>query len=415
MTRLLLITPYLPHRRVGHGGGTAIRSQLRHLARRHEVRVVSLVRAGEEELVDQTARELQVEIVPVPFLDRRVTGTRRLALWAGRAGALASSLAGGTPYYLRKYELDRWWRTVQRELESWDPDVLQCEYFQTAFLLREAAAWRTRHGRQRPRLVLSSHELGSLPRERRANLAADPLTAALRRWEARRWRRYQVLATRWADVTLCVTDQDRRLLEADGGARCVTVPLGVDCEQHRPVWRPGNPPRLLFVGSFEHRPNRSAALFLIDKVWPTIANYGESMSLLLVGRGSRELLATRGDTVPGVEALGFVDDLEELYRSSRLFVAPLLEGGGIKIKILEAMARGIPIVTTPIGVEGISEPGAPTHWSAAHDESFARAILAALADETEAARRAALARGLVEERFCWSVIMERLATIYEGR
>ena len=415
MSRLLLATPYLPHRRVGHGGGTAIRSQITYLARRHTVRVVSLVRPGEGDLVADTARELGAEVVPVPFLDRSAGPAARPRLWAARGAAALRSLARGTPFYVEKYRTPSWWEAVRRELARFRPDVLQCEYFQSAWLLREARRAREAAGQAEPLLVLSSHELGSLPRLRAAALAASPARAALLRRQAALWRRWQVAATEWADVTLCVTEQDRRLLAADGGRNCRTVPLGVDCRENRSVWRPGNPPHLLFVGSFAHRPNRSAALFLVDKVWPRIANYSEDISLWLVGRGSRAFLDRLPRRDPRVRALGFVPDLERLYRESRLFVAPLLEGGGIKIKVLEAMARGIPVVTTPIGAEGIAGEEERTFWLAPGDERFAAAVRMALDDEQESARRATRARRLAEDRFCWAAIMDRLAAIYERR
>ena len=77
--RILVASPYLPHRRVGHGGGTAVRDLLRWLARRHEVTAACLVRHGEDDLVAEV-RELGVEVAPLPFRDRGATGRSRAAL-----------------------------------------------------------------------------------------------------------------------------------------------------------------------------------------------------------------------------------------------------------------------------------------------------------------------------------------------
>jgi glycosyltransferase involved in cell wall biosynthesis len=96
-------------------------------------------------------------------------------------------------------------------------------------------------------------------------------------------------------------------------------------------------------------------------------------------------------------------------------VAPLAEGGGIKIKILEAMARGIPVVTTAIGAEGIVDSAEDALTVANADATFAEATIQILAEPEAAQRRAARARRIIENRFSWSAITERLTSLYEGR
>jgi polysaccharide biosynthesis protein PslH len=132
----------------------------------------------------------------------------------------------------------------------------------------------------------------------------------------------------------------------------------------------------------------------------------------VIGRGSRHFLNELGVDDPRVHGHGFVDDLEEFYRRGSLFVAPLPEGGGIKIKILEAMARGIPVVTTPVGAEGIVTPRDDAAWIALPDDRFHEAVLSALDDPEEAALRASNARRIMEERFSWRGIVDQLTEHY---
>jgi glycosyltransferase involved in cell wall biosynthesis len=115
-----------------------------------------------------------------------------------------------------------------------------------------------------------------------------------------------------------------------------------------------------------------------------------------------------------VDALGFVADLTPLFRESHLFVAPLPEGGGIKIKILEAMARGIPVVTTPVGAEGICAPEDDAMIIAPCDDQFAAACLEAVRNQETGRARAQRARKLMEDRFSWAGIIARLTAIYAG-
>jgi glycosyltransferase involved in cell wall biosynthesis len=415
----MVLSPYLPHRRVGHGGGTAVRGLVRHLARRHQVTLASLVRPGEEALLGEAA-ELGAEVVPLPFLDRHARGAARLRLADARTRAWLRSRRSGYPFYVEKYWSPDLERRVLAAAQACRPDAVQMEYLQLALLCRGLRRWRDARsaaGEQAagPRLVLNTHELGSVPRRRRAAAAHGRLARRRYRDEAVAWERLQRAATDWADTTLCVTPQDRELLAAQGGRNLRTVPLGMDLESVPPVWEPEGPLKFLFVGSFEHRPNRLAAKILVDKVWPRVTQYTPTGQLILAGRGSRAFLGALGGVVSGVVALGFVEDLTDLYRECRLFVAPLPEGGGIKIKILEAMARGIPVVTTPIGAEGIVDPAEDAVFLAEPDAAFAESMIQVLQRPGEARRRAAKARRIIEERFSWSAITEMLTSIYEGR
>jgi glycosyltransferase involved in cell wall biosynthesis len=412
--KVLVLTPYLPHRQVGHGGGTAVRDLVRNLAQQHEVLVASLVRPGEEDLVHQV-EELGVQVASLPFVDRGAEGEQRSRLFLDRLAAAGRSLISGYPYYVEKY----WNSTLRRRLldtvQAFNPDAIQIEYLQMSLLARDLRRWRTAQAQADPRLIINSHELGSLPRQRRARRANNPVAKGWALLEARAWKKLQVDASRWSDSMLCVTPGDRSLFAAMGGRNLEMVPLGMDTEVIKPDWAPASCDRFLFVGSFAHRPNRLAAEFLIHRLWPKLVTEIPEGRLVLAGRGSIEFLNESGGMEfwagQGVDALGFVEDLAPHFRQSRLFLAPLPEGGGIKIKILEAMARGIPIVTTPVGSEGISEDSDEAISIAECDDSFVDAVLAAYRDPG-ARQQAARARRLIEEKFSWTAIVNRLTEIY---
>jgi polysaccharide biosynthesis protein PslH len=267
-------------------------------------------------------------------------------------------------------------------------------------------------GGQRLRFVLNSHEISSLPRRRRAAAARNSLLRAWLHSAAGAWERLQIDATHWADATLCVTPQDHDLLAEQGGVNLYTLPLGVDTRDV--VFRPFAPAprRALFLGSFQHPPNRSAARTLVELIWPRLRPRLPGWELVLAGPGSDTFVAGLPVSAGDVRGLGYVDDLGELFASCRLFLAPLTEGGGIKIKILEAMGRGLPVVTTPIGAEGITSAADETLWLAPDIAAFPELALAAATQPDEAMRRAERARRLIEADFSWAAIAGRLTEIY---
>ena len=417
--KIMVLSPYLPHAKVGHGGGTAVRDLVTWLAREHQVLLVSLLRPGEAgfiEEVESLGKGDRLRVAAIPYTDNLARGARRLGLAGSRLKAAGRSLTSGYPLYVTKYGTGNIRRQVIRLAEEFQPDAIQIEYLQLALQVRSLRRWRDGLGTGRPRLILNSHELGSVPRERSAARASNPMTRLALLREAAGWRRLQVDASGWADKTLCVTPEDRDLYKAMGGLNLETVPLGMDIQSIKADWFPTDPERYLFVGSFGHRPNVLAAQFLVDKVWPAVSAARPWARLILAGRGSRAWLngwmSADQQAEKRIEALGFVDDLTPLFRECRLFLAPLPEGGGIKIKILEAMARGIPLVTTPIGAEGICGADDGVAVVVGFGEGFSGAVLEASEDLPGSAERALKARRLMEDSFSWEVIVKRLEVLY---
>ena len=223
--KVMVLTPYLPHARIGHGGGTAVRDLITWLARKHDVMVASLLRPGEESLVAEVTA-LGAPVAALPFADLRARGLSRANLLVQRSLAVSRTLRSGYPLYVEKYWQPRLVRRLLRIAADFAPDVIQVEYLQLALLCRELKRRRRHLGQRAPRLVLNSHELGSVPRDRRARNATNPAVRLAAQLEARAWRKLQVDATHWADTTLCVTPEDQALYAAMGGRNLITVPPG---------------------------------------------------------------------------------------------------------------------------------------------------------------------------------------------
>lgn len=213
---------------------------------------------------------------------------------------------------------------------------------------------------------------------------------------------------------LVVSELDReRCLRARPGARVLVVPNGVDCNAIRPgPSRDGGPPVLLFTGDMGFAPNVDAALLLAARIFPAVRDRHPDAELRFAGRNpDSRILGLRG---PGITVTGEVPNMLPHLHAATVFVAPHETGAGTRTKILEAMAAGLPIVTTHIGIEGIEASHGREVLIADDPDATVTAVVRLLADPGERRRLGAAARHLAEERYDWPRCLVPLEHLYAG-
>ncbi|MGI9600839.1 MAG: glycosyltransferase [Acidimicrobiales bacterium] len=171
---------------------------------------------------------------------------------------------------------------------------------------------------------------------------SGPLVAHQRRM----WERLQDRVIAAADAVVLSNPAEAASVE---GTPCAVLPNAVDVA---PVQAADGPPTLLLVGRFTYQPNHEAARWLIDEVLPGLVRTHPGVRLLLVGRhdGALDEFGDRD----GVEILGFVDDLTPVWERASAMVAPIRSGTGTRLKIIESFARGVPVVSTSLGCDGLA-------------------------------------------------------------
>jgi glycosyltransferase involved in cell wall biosynthesis len=236
--------------------------------------------------------------------------------------------------------------------------------------------------------VMTDHERGdALPAR------FGPFEFGVRR-DRRLWRQHIVRCYRHARLVQALNREDAaelaQRLGMEVGVRPAAVPLPA-----RPVAVEQTPPRALFLGDFSHHPNPQAAEYLLREVLPLLRQRLPDCELALAGPRLPASFAQKA-TAAGARVLGFVPDLTRLLGQSRLLLAPLFEGGGSRIKVLTAMAHGLPVVSNALGLRGIDAP-APAVFRAETAAQLAEAAIACLADRALAARSGSAARVWVEQ------------------
>ena len=195
----------------------------------------------------------------------------------------------------------------------------------------------------------------------------------------------------------------------------MVLPNGVDLERFRPSGREPEPRRLLFIGSFAHLPNLLAVEFFLNRVWPLLP--GATLHIIAGARHEFFLERYRDRVTlhldqPGVELEGFVSDVRPAYERAAVVVAPLIASAGTNIKILEAMAMGKAIVSTPAGVNGLDLVAGEDFILTPGAAEMADAIEKLLAEPQECERIGAAARSRVEREYGWDEIARRQAELY---
>ncbi|MDQ0377051.1 glycosyltransferase [Amycolatopsis thermophila] len=226
-----------------------------------------------------------------------------------------------------------------------------------ALLSRPTVAWhladRLRICAPRARIVFDTVDLHFVRLSREAELVerlgGAPETSAMLHQRSRLYRELELALVRACDRTLVVSEAERDLLAdlAPGAPVQVLSNVHIPGPPASPAGRPG----VLFVGSFEHPPNRDAAYWLAGEIWPLVRRRLPEAVLDLVGHDpTDELRALDGH---GVRFRGWVADLAALYDTARLSVAPLRFGAGVKGKVGESLAAGVPVVGTTLAFEGM--------------------------------------------------------------
>lgn len=161
---------------------------------------------------------------------------------------------------------------------------------------------------------------------------------------------------------------------------------------------------LIFTGVMDYSPNTDAALQLIDRIMPHLRRLIPQVEVIIAGRNPTPALVQRAEQYPDVKVTGFVDDMRDYLEQATVFAAPLRFGAGMQNKLQEALAMQVPIVTSPLGAEGlrITNDEMPPVHVADNDEQFAQKVAALLQNQPERQRLAIAGRRYAEKHFVWA-------------
>jgi glycosyltransferase involved in cell wall biosynthesis len=393
--KILWMVPFLPYP-PDAGGSIRVYELLRRCASEVQVDLVCHTSSMDPESV-AALQALCASVTAIPW--------RRQALM-GQAPLVAWRLLRGQPYQT-KYANSAGLRQAVRRLSAASQyDVAVVEHSYMAHLLDCLPQ------QQRSRSLLSFHNVGFQQyrrmylTERNAVWKLKHLLTWLpmRRWEPK-------MASRYRKVVL-VSEDDRALLQAHcPDVDAEVVPNGVDTKRYKPIPLKGKGLDMLMVGALGYGPNADGVRYFYREVFPAVRTAVPGCSLSIVGKSPpADIVALDG--VPQTSVHADVPEVLPYYQKARVALAPLRAGGGTRLKILEAMALGVPVVATTVGCEGLH--ARPDREVAIGDTpgDFARKTIELLTSDSYWHGLADGGRELVERDYDWDKLAMRLLGIY---
>jgi len=402
LRRILFLTQVLPY---PLDAGPKIRAYyvLRYLARQHAISLVTFIRPSDP---PEAIEHLQI------YCQRVVTLPIDRSVWRD-ASAYSKSLLSGMPFLITRDRVPGM-ETALRGIISEDRfDTVHADQLWMAAYGLYARKHAEQIGYQ-PGLILDQHNAVHLIPARMSQNSANPLIRQILKREARLMRRYEAQVCDQFDRVVWVSCDDLKAIAKYQPSiqklplKTTIIPICIDHQIFNPVLPLPKSDRILFLGGMHWPPNTEGLRWMVQNVLPIVRKQINTAELLAVGKDPPADLQNTG----GLSLPGYVEDVEPIWGGCRVFVVPLLSGGGMRVKILDAWAHGMPVVSTSIGAEGIKIKAGGNILIADTPAGFAEAIVRILRDDDLAGQLGASGRKTVQDNYNWRTIYQEWDKVY---
>ena len=379
-------------------------SQLRLLASLPRVERVTFLSLSAEAISADALRALERELPKVKVLAPVRQPVLRMRDPRHAPRMLFARARFGYPYLVAKSENAAMHALVRRHLREQRYDVVYIGFLGMMGYVRDVRSLAPN-----ARIVLEEHNVEWEIFERLADRKRPPRSWAWRA-EARALRRYEIRALREVNSVIAISDADARAFKELAGIDAVVVPQVF--EARAPRVESTKAPSLAYVGHLTWQPNAHGLDWFCESVWPLVRARVPDATLKIAGSGlpkrDGRLDVPAAWQKPGIEVVGFVSDLEDLYRSSVAMVAPILGGSGVRMKLIESMSAGMPTVTTTDGAAGLDVVDGRELLIADGAPEFADRIAEVLADANLRVRLRAAGYAFLERHHSAAAARPRL-------
>ncbi|MBA7487029.1 hypothetical protein ES707_22591 [subsurface metagenome] len=396
--KILFVPKEFPHGKV-IGGPILVYNRIKYLSENHKIGLASFIREGNRKYLDTLTPYLdEIELMPYP-------GVRN------RFKKVYDYFFSEVPPYMASTRSQKMREMVARMTVRSGYDVVLAEYSVMGQYLYKNYGMNSR-----TKKVVSCHESYTLARRRALELYGFFSRKGFDSWlNLYRLKQYEFAMYKDADLLLTLTPQEReRILKIEPVLRIEVVPHGTDTEWFNPFPESDKEISVAFLGNYPHNSNADAVMFFIREIWPDIKSRFEGIKFYIIGRGPTREILSEAKRDKDIIVTGEVDDVRDHLKKAMVFIAPLRLGYGFRGKILEAMAMGIPVVTTSLGAEGLLVRNMENIIIADQPKQFAGAVVQLFEDRGLYTRVSKNSRTTIEEHFSYRRGAEKLGEVLEN-
>ena len=402
--RILWISHFLLYPETGYGALQRSRNLLLELCKHHDIYLICLFREADKSLVknlDLAEIDLKKHCKNVFFVPHKISNISKIYF-------ILKSIFAKFPYSVSIYCSKYLKNDVLRFISDENIDLIHSDTLgMIEPILDRISAIK----------VLNHHDIESHKMYRRykneENLAKRLFfwneNKCLEKYEKKYYKKY--------DMNIVVSEMDyKRLNEIMGkwNIHAIIVENGVDCDYFAFHARKNCHEELIFTGALDYYPNDKSMLFFCSDVWPILKKKYPKLKFSIIGKNPSKSLMSLVKSSRDIKMLGYVDDVRPHIKRAKVFVCPIKEGGGTRIKILDAFSQGVPVVSTYIGAEGLDAVNGKHLLIADTPSEFVERISDLLDNDVLSEKISRDARKFVEEKYSYKYLGKKLAKEYEN-
>lgn len=384
---------------IDKGGKIRTYHMLKQLKRDHQITYLTLDDGTAAADARIQAADYCHEVITIPH----VTAEKFTAAFYSD---LVSNLLSSLPYAIKKYDSAPMRERVTQLIASRDCDLVVCDFLASAVNVPRHLTCPT---------LLFQHNVEAMIWKRHYEVQSNRAKRAYLQEQWRKMRAFERRSCARFDSVVTVSAKDRETIRSEYEIENVyDVPTGVDVDFFQPsegVVPSAN--TLVFTGSMDWLPNEDGIRYFTDEIVPLIRQKVPDVTLTVVGRNPYPSLVELSKRDPSIIVTGRVEDVRPFMKDAAVYIVPLRIGGGTRLKIFEAMAMGLPVVSTSIGAEGLPVRNGEEIILADTPERFAASVVHLLEDQDAARRFGQQAAASIRESFGWRGVAEKFAAICE--
>ena len=387
--RILWLKTELLHP-IDKGGKIRTYQMLRELKKEHQVTYLCLDDGTAESDALEKASEYAHKVITIPH---KTAAKFTTAFYL----ELIRNLRSPLPYALQKYVSSEFREAVESLSRSGNFDLLICDFLAPAVNVPQDLPIPT---------LLFQHNVEAMIWQRHFEVAKNPLRRSYFELQWKRMRTFESEKSKQFDRVVAVSEEDAQVMKKDYGISNVShVETGVDTEYFAPSDRQDDSgTQIVFTGSMDWLPNEDGVNWFTAQIFPRVKERIPEATFSIVGRSPSPALLSLAAADTTINVTGRVPDVRPYMSRASVFVVPIRIGGGTRLKIYEAMAMGLPVVSTTIGAEGLSVRDGADVFLRDDPDAFADAVVNLIRDRELARRIGTEAAARVQRNNSWNKV-----------